>query len=324
MVERIVIITGSNSGIGKAAAKKFATEGYRVVMACRDIERSKFAQQEVIDAANNNKVELMQLDVSSFDSIRTFCSEYIENHNKLDVLIHNAAYFNHGEKEYQLSPDNIEVTFATNTFGPFLMTCLLKDTLAQSDDPRILTASTTNIKHFFDPKREIELDDLHGENKDGKPYNVYKRYGDSKMALLMLTFKIAGEFRDAGIKANAVMIPNIRQEKSSLRKFKSKYYRTIATIQNLFARPPERMADTYFQICNSEEFKNVTGTLINIDNKIMQCTELPPGKGGIALLKELMRVDTYPRYVENKEMMDKVWEVSMRETKSHREPDLQS
>lgn len=306
---RTVIITGANSGIGKAAAKKFASEGYRVIMACRDITKSKSAQNEIIETAKNDTIELMKLDVSSFESIRSFCAEYRKNYSKLDILIHNAAYFNHGEKEYQLSPDTIELTFATNTFGPFLMTYLLKDLLAQSDDPRILTAGTTNIKHFFDPKREIEIDDLHGENKDGKPYNVYKRYGDSKMALLMLTFKLAGEFKNDGIKVNAVMIPNIRQERSSLRKFKS-YYRIIASLQNLFARPPEHMAETYFHICTSEEFRNVTGKLINIDRKIMHPTELPPGKGGLTLLKELKGSDTYPRYVENREMTEKVWEVS--------------
>ncbi len=314
MNERIVIITGSNSGIGKAAAKRFAAEGYRVIIACRDIERSKKAHREVIEATNSKNVDLMQLDVASFESIRNFCTGYREHYSKLDVLIHNAAYFNHGEKEYQLSPDNIEITFATNTFGPFLMTYLLKDSLKQSDDPRILTVNTTNIKHFFDPKRELDIDDLHGDNKDGKPYNVYKRYGDSKMALLMLTFKMAEEFKGDAIKVNAVMVPNIRQERSSLRKFKSKFYRYIATVQNLFAWPPERMAETYFHICASDVFRNVTGKLININNKIMQRTEIPPGKGGIPLLKELMRFDTYPRYVENKEIIAKVWQVSRAET----------
>ncbi|WP_232726092.1 SDR family NAD(P)-dependent oxidoreductase [Bacillus sp. FJAT-42315] len=70
----------------------------------------------------------------------------------MDILIHNAAYLNHGEKEYKLSPEHIELSFATNTFGPFLMTRLLVDHLAKSSDPRILHACTTNIKHFFDPK----------------------------------------------------------------------------------------------------------------------------------------------------------------------------
>ena len=314
MKTKTVIITGANSGIGKAAAKKFSGEGHNVIMACRNIEKSKPAQKEIIEASKNNTVELMKLDISSFESIRAFCSEFRKNKDGLDILIHNAAFFNHGERVFQFSPDGIEVTWATNLFGPFLMTHLLKDLLAQSDDPRILNASTTNIKHFFDPKRNIELDNLHGELKDTKKYNVYKLYGDSKMALSMLTFTLAEEFKPDGIKVNAVMIPNIRQEKESLRKFKMGYYRVIATLQNIIARPPERMADTYYHICTSDEFKDITGKLVNIDNKIMSCTKVPPGKGGFGLIKDLFGSDHYPVYVEDREMIETVREVCRTET----------
>jgi NAD(P)-dependent dehydrogenase (short-subunit alcohol dehydrogenase family) len=307
MNTKTVIITGSNSGIGKAAAKIFAAEGYRVIMACRSIERSERARTEIIGASGNDAVDLLHLDVSSFESIRSFCTEYRSRFQKLDVLIHNAAYFNHGEKVFQFSPDKIELTWATNTFGPFLMTQLLKDLLARSDDPRILTASTTNIKHFFDPKRALELDNLHGELKDRRKYDVYKLYGDSKMASLMLTFRLAEVYKPDGIKVNAVMIPNIRQEKESLKKFKS-YYRVIAILQNIIARSPERMADTYYNICTSDAFREVTGKPINIDNRIMERTQLPPGQGGFRLIKELLGADYYPRYAEEKEVIDKVWE----------------
>lgn len=315
MTNKTVIITGSNSGIGKAAAKKFASEGSHVIMACRDLEKSEPARKEVIDTSRNQNVELMKLDVSSFDSIRSFCTEFRNKYHKLDILIHNAAYFNHGEKEFQFSTDNIELTWATNTFGPLLMTYLFKDLLTQSDDPRILNASTSNIKHFFDPKRTIELDNLHGELKDSKKYDVYKMYGDSKMALLMLTFKLAEEFKSDGIKVNAVMIPNIRQEKGSLKKFKTRYYRTIATLQNVIARPPERMAETYYYICTSDEFKNVTGKLVNIYNKIMTPPQRPPGQGGFGVIKDIFGSDHYPHYADEREVIERVWEVSVAETK---------
>lgn len=181
---KIVIITGANSGIGKAAAFKFAAEGYRVIMACRNREISAAVQREIRETTKNNEVDLMELDVSSFDSIRNFCAAFKAKYPLLDILIHNAAYLNHGEKEYKLSPDHIELSFATNAFGPTLMTRLLADHLAQSQDPRVLNACTTNIKNFFDPKRTIEFDNLRGELKDTRPYSTYKMYGDSKMALL--------------------------------------------------------------------------------------------------------------------------------------------
>ena len=72
MKDKIVIITGANSGIGKAASLKFAAEGYRVIMACRNMDTSTAVQREIIEITKNTNVDLMELDVSSFDSIRNF------------------------------------------------------------------------------------------------------------------------------------------------------------------------------------------------------------------------------------------------------------
>ena len=189
MPKRNVLITGANSGIGKAAALQFATEGYNIIMACRDMEYSRTVQKEIIDVSLEIKMSyLMQVDMSSFNSIRTFCSEYKRKYDKVDILIHNAAYLNHGEK-YQLSPDQIELTFATNVFGPFLMTNLLLDHLKKSDEPRILHASSNIIKHFFHLKTKITLDNLQGEFKDSRTHSVYKMYCQSKMAFVMLHLK---------------------------------------------------------------------------------------------------------------------------------------
>ncbi len=268
MSKKNIVITGANSGIGKAAAIKFAKEGFQVIMACRDMKKGKNALAEIISHSGSENVDLIKLDVSSFDSIRRFNEEYRARYKVLDILIHNAAYFNHGEKEYQLSPDHIELTFATNVAGPFLLTELLKDLLEKSDNPKILNACSTNIKHFYDPKRQIEFDNLQGEFRESRPYSVYKLYGDSKMALLMLTFRWADEFKDAGIKVNAVMINNIRNEWQSIKKFRS-WYRVAAALQNLIASPTGMMADVYYHICTSEEYKNVTGKLINHKKEIV-------------------------------------------------------
>ncbi|MEP0860276.1 MAG: SDR family NAD(P)-dependent oxidoreductase [Ignavibacterium sp.] len=160
MKRRIVIITGANSGIGKAAAIKFASENHTVIMACRDLTRSENAFKQAQKLSANSDVHLMRVDISSFKSIKKFAQEFKSKFNKLDILINNAAFFEHGKRGYQMSEDGIELTFATNTFGPFFMTELLKDFLSKSDDARILNACTENIMHFFDPKRQIEFDNL--------------------------------------------------------------------------------------------------------------------------------------------------------------------
>jgi len=301
-----VVITGANSGIGKAAAIKFASKNFHVIMACRDLAKGERALKEVTSLSKNNRVELMHLDVSSFKSIRRFSNEYRMKYDVLDVLIHNAAYFNHGEQEFQESADHIELTFATNVAGPFLLTELLKDLLAKSDDPRILNACSTNIKHFFDPKRTIELDNLRGEFRDSRIYSVYKHYGDSKMALLMLTFRWAEEFRPHGIKVNAVMINNIRNEWQSIKKVRS-WYRVAAALQNLIAAPTSMMADVYFHICTSNEFSETTGKLINHRKEVVYCSKLDDNAGFSAVAKEIKSGKTYPKYADNREAQDKVW-----------------
>ncbi|MBY0123563.1 SDR family NAD(P)-dependent oxidoreductase [Bacillus sp. S/N-304-OC-R1] len=306
MEDKIVIITGANSGIGKAASYKFAAEGYRVIMACRNMKISSAVQKEIIETTNNANVDLMELDVSSFDSIRTFCTAFKAKYPRLDILIHNAAYLNHGVKEYKLSPEHIELSFATNTFGPYLMTRLLVDHLAKSEDPRILNACTTNIKNFFDPKRKIEFDNLRGELKDTRPYSTYKMYGDSKMALLMLTFKLAEEFKSMGIKVNAIQINRVKLSNETIQKMNS-IWKVFARIQNLTNPLPAGMADNYFHICTSDEFKNVTGQLINHKREIVKSSTT---EKGFTQLKNIFGSSSYPQYAINPLNVDQIWNMS--------------
>ncbi len=90
-------------------------------MACRNIEKSEKVHNEIIARTNNPNVHLMQVDVSSLKSINQFCDLFKSRFPQLDILIHNAGYFNHGAK-YLKSSDGVEMCFATNVLGPFYMT----------------------------------------------------------------------------------------------------------------------------------------------------------------------------------------------------------
>ncbi len=305
MQEGVVIITGANSGIGKASAYRFAEEGYTVIMACRNIDRSRSVLQEIVERTNNAKVDLLQLDVSSLSSIQSFCEVFQSRYEKLDILIHNAAYFNHGAK-YQVSVDGIELTFATNVVGPYYMTNLLLDHLKKSEDPRILHAGSNIVKHFFDPKRTIDFSNLQGENNDQK-FTVYKMYCQSKMALLMLTFKQAEELKNAGIKVNALQINGAKMSKETLMKV-TPGYRLVARIQNLFFRPTTYMADKYYEICTSERFRDVTGQLFNDELELMKPAS-ETSKGILQDVKQLVGKDLYPAYARNETETNQVYEL---------------
>ncbi|MFS0821155.1 SDR family NAD(P)-dependent oxidoreductase [Bacillus sp. 1P02SD] len=313
MKDKIVLITGANSGIGKAASLKFASEKYHVIMACRNMEISSTVQNDIIETTKNTNVDLMELDVSSFDSIQAFCTAFKTKYPRLDILIHNAAYLNHGVKDYKLSPEHIELSFATNTIGPFLMTRLLIDHLSKSSDPRILHACTTNIKHFFDSKRSIEFDNLRGEHKDTRPYSTYKMYGDSKMALLMLTFKMAEEYKSLGIKVNALQINRVKLSKETINKLNS-IWKVLAYLQNFTNPLPSGMADTYFHICTSDEFKHVTGQLINHKSEIVHPAT---SEKGFTQLKNVFGSNRYPIYAIDSNNVEQVWDMSTTLTKNY-------
>lgn len=299
MFDKVVIITGANSGIGKAASIKFAKDGSIVVMACRNIEKSKPVMNEIKTISGNNQVYLKKLDISSFKSIRSFCNDFKNEFQKLDILINNAAYFNHGE-DYCLNEDNIELTFATNVLGPFLLTYLMLDYLKKSNDARILNATSNIIKHFFSPKRTIDFDHLQGVTTTKYKHSVYKSYRDSKMAFLMLTFKMAEELKEDGVKVNALQINGAKMSKETLKKFKPGW-RLIAHIQNLFFPLPDYIANQYFDLCTSAKYFHERGKLFNRNLEIM---EKGPEKVNF---KDVWGDSYFPSYANNSLVKEKIW-----------------
>ncbi|MEX2602837.1 MAG: SDR family NAD(P)-dependent oxidoreductase [Gracilimonas sp.] len=296
---RFVIITGANSGIGKEAAIRFAMEGYSVIMGCRNLEKSKPVQDEIITISKNENIYLIEVDMASFSSIKIFCENVKTGFPKLDILIHNAAYFNHGEK-YMLSEDNIEITFATNVAGPFLMTHLLLEHLQKSDDARILNASSNIIRHFFSPKSALDFENLRGVTSSKYKHSVYTNYRNSKMAFLMLTFRMAEEFKELGIKVNSLQINGAKMSKDTLKKFKP-IWRLIASIQNLLFPAPSFMASHYFDITTSDKFKDVSGQQINHK---LEAMEAGPENTST---KDAWGDKFYPNYASKKDVTDKVW-----------------
>lgn len=303
--KRTVIITGANSGIGKAAAIHFAKEGHTVIMACRNPERGQQALNEIQTASNSDSATLMQVDMASFDSIRAFSNRFKQEYNQLDVLIHNAGYFEHGSP-YRLSEDGIERTFATNVAGPFLLTLKLQNVMKESNDARILMAGSNIIKHFFNPKLKINTSNLRGENPDDPKYRVYDYYRDSKMALLMLTKKMAKALKDDAIAVNMLQINGATMSAETLQKV-TPGYRLIARGQNLFFRPPEFTANNYYQVCTSPRFKDITGQLINHKLEVMQpAPKKPSAKEQFIQLATATRC---PHYAYDTHAQQTIWKL---------------
>jgi NAD(P)-dependent dehydrogenase (short-subunit alcohol dehydrogenase family) len=144
MKGKTVIITGANSGIGRETTKDLAKKGARIIMACRNLELANQARDEIAKETGNEALVVMKIDMSSFQSIREFAKEFLAKEQRLDVLIHNAGYG--GAFAKHKSVDDIEITFAINHYGPFLLTHLLIEILKKSAPSRVVVVASDLYK----------------------------------------------------------------------------------------------------------------------------------------------------------------------------------
>lgn len=183
---KVCIVTGANTGIGYEIARALADKGATVVMACRSLERGQRAMTEIRKTAPSAKLELMELDLGSLDSIRAFVKIFEENHAQLDVLVNNGGLVGFDQS---LTADGFEAQFGVNYLGHYALTGLLLDSLLNTPDSRIVTVGSR-----VHADAAIAWDDLMSE----KSYDRWKAYGQSKLANLMFSFELARRLDASG------------------------------------------------------------------------------------------------------------------------------
>lgn len=252
LTNKTIIITGANSGIGKAASIQLAKLGAQVVMLCRNKERGEQALQDVRLASKNGHVELILVDMASQTSVRNAVNEFLSKHRRLDVLIHNAANFDHRQTKPVITTDGLENVFATNHVNIFLMTQLLLETLKKSAPSRIITVASKGLITY--PFLDIEFDNLKGEKK----FNMQHAYYHAKQAQVMFTFDLAERLKGMGVTVNCVRVGNVAipdTRLDHLPKFLLKMYE----MKRKFALTPEKMAETYVWLAGDPSMQDVTG-----------------------------------------------------------------
>ncbi|XP_044300216.1 dehydrogenase/reductase SDR family member 12 isoform X3 [Varanus komodoensis] len=135
---RSFMVTGANSGIGKAAAKEIARRGGIVHLVCRNKDRAEEAKKEITTETSNENVFVHILDMSDPKGIWKFAEQY-KNEHKLNVLINNAGCM---MNQKELTADGLEKNFATNTLGTYILTTALLPLLEKENDPRVITVSS--------------------------------------------------------------------------------------------------------------------------------------------------------------------------------------
>lgn len=192
--EKVIIVTGGNSGLGFESVKAFAGKGASVVLASRNSQKGEEAKAAILEEYPTGKIEVLELDLMDLESVRTFVKQFEGKYDRLDVLLNNAGimttpYFN--------TKDGFEGQMGTNHLGHFALTAQLLNMIKSTPGSRVVNVSSSG--HQFG---KMDFENLLFE--DGKGYSPMKSYGRSKLANLLFTYELERQFESSGIDAISV------------------------------------------------------------------------------------------------------------------------
>lgn len=250
-----VIITGATSGIGLAATKEIAARGANIgIVARNEAKANEIAKQMKESSGGGGTVDVFLADMASQQSIRRVAAEILERCPRIDVLVNNAgALF----ENHQLNDDGLEMTWAVNHVGPFLLTMLLLNRLKESAPARIITTASHGHKMA---KKGIDFNDM-GAEQLYKPLKKLMggptlRYGQSKLANILFTAELGKRLEGTGVTSYCfdpgLVATNFNQNNGRLA-------RATMAVMKLFSRSPEQGAETLVWLAETDEISDQTG-----------------------------------------------------------------
>lgn len=257
-----ILVTGANSGLGRSAAHSLAALGAEVRLLCRSESRGRIALDDIRFATGNERVRLEIVDMSDLGSIRAFVErmgdENDEQEPTVDVVIHNAGVL---PPTRELTADGLEVTWATNVVGPFLLTALLMPHLRRAADPRVINVTSGGMY-----TQRLDLEDTQWAER---PFDGVTAYAQTKRAEVVLTELWAERLGFDGIAVHAMHpgwadTPSVRQALPTFWRFTRNRLRT-----------PRQGADTIVWLAACERLRDETGKLY-FDRRAVK-THLLPG-----------------------------------------------
>lgn len=189
-----IIITGANSGLGFECAKKIAkaSNDYRVIMACRNLQKAEQAKKMIIEDSGNLNIECMELDTAELESVRHFAANYVKkNYGSVYSLLCNAGI---SGKHTGMTKDGYDIVFETNHLGHFLLTKLLLPHIEENGKIFV----TSSDMHDAPNKTMI----WEGTEKLAHPDDSLKedsiRYSYSKLCNLYFVYELTRKLKERG------------------------------------------------------------------------------------------------------------------------------
>ncbi|XP_014783145.1 retinol dehydrogenase 11 isoform X2 [Octopus bimaculoides] len=198
---KTVLITGASSGIRKATAEHLLSRGARVILACRNLTKTKTAVDEILSSTGVDRqmVNIVHLDLSDLDSVRKCVKEITDTEKQLDVLINNAGL---GTDMRKTTKQGYDIIFGVNFTGPFLLTYLLLDLLKKSAPSRIINVSS--VVHTSIKESQISFQPNDPSSSTGVKYPYLKKYHISKLAQIWQTNVLAEKLSADNVTANSM------------------------------------------------------------------------------------------------------------------------
>ncbi len=191
---KIAIVTGANSGLGQEITLVLVKKDIKVIMACRNVEKTESAKTNILRIVPTAEIEIMELDLNSLSSVRNFAQLYSEKYTQLDLMIANAGIM---IPPFAKTEDGFESQMGVNYFSHFLLINLLFPIIKNTPESRIIT--TSSIAH---ENAKIDFANLNSE----KSYSKMGAYGQSKLACLMFAYELHRRLQNANSKVISLSV----------------------------------------------------------------------------------------------------------------------
>jgi NAD(P)-dependent dehydrogenase (short-subunit alcohol dehydrogenase family) len=244
MQGKTVLITGANSGIGKASAAGVARLGAHVVMVCRSPGRGRKALDDIARNVPGASLELLLADLSTRTAVESLAIEFKQRHDRLDVLFNNAGIMT---SRRRVTSEGFELAFFVNYLSFFMLTGLLLDVLLASTPSRIVNMSSSSQS-----SGQIDFDDLQLEH----PYRGFQAYANTNAMRVAFTYQLAHRLRDTKVTANCLH-PGVIH--TGLMRNVSPVVQWLFDLTGRFFKSPEDGAETPVYLMSSPEVDGVSG-----------------------------------------------------------------
>jgi NAD(P)-dependent dehydrogenase (short-subunit alcohol dehydrogenase family) len=237
-----ILITGATDGLGKEVTKRALLGGATVLVHGRNKPKGEKLISELINETNNDKIKYYNADFSSLQQVKELSQQILSEHDKIDVLINNAAIGGgpKGGAERELSEDGFELRFTVNHLAHFLLTQNLLPVLKTSAPSRIVHVSSIG-------QLPIDFDDVMMEKK----FDSYTAYCRSKLAQILYGFELAEKLEGSNVTVNSLH-PATLMDTNMVHEFFGKVASTI-----------NDGADVVDHVAFSTETESVTGKYFN-------------------------------------------------------------